>query len=255
MIIKIKDIILIFPINLGNIVVPDDWNFSHFSLVFYQCVDVGNNFYPDIVIATCFSPWLFQTLLFVLSRKLKNYWSFLWRFRFLYLLLFVLHFQLTYRLCCCVKSSNLAFVITSWWIVVTIPWIWQVAWIFPTRIIQTEIKNIFLVEDSINQRLLPIVIKEGEFLVILSHFLSHSGMGVQLSSSHGFEMRSYIKNEDLMVVMVETNQILLGSKEISDRLSERDGSFVFEYSSMIEDLERKFLIFFIVRGFVEQLVI
>jgi hypothetical protein len=53
--------------------------------------------------------------------------------------------------------------------------------------------------------LLPVVKKEGEFLFICSHFLSHTGIGVQLSICHGFEMLSNVKDEDLMVVVIEAN--------------------------------------------------
>jgi hypothetical protein len=44
-------------------------------------------------------------------------------------------------------------------------------------------------------------------------------MGVQLSDGHGLEMRSDVKNKDLVVIVIEANQILLGCEEISDGLS------------------------------------
>ncbi len=123
------------------------------------------------------------------------------------------------------------------------------------KIIEPEVEDVFLVEESINEGLFSVVEERGELFVFLSHFLFHAAMNIELPYSHGLEMFPDVKDVNLVVVMIESNEVLFCSKEIGNGFLNLDGPFVFKDSSMVENLEGKFFAVLIVRCFVEQLTV
>ncbi len=123
------------------------------------------------------------------------------------------------------------------------------------KVIEPEVEDVLLVEESINEGLFSVVEERGELFVVFPHFLAHAAVAVQLAYSHGLEMFPDVKDVNLVVVMVESNEVLFCSKEISNGFLKLDGPLVFEDPSMVENLERKFLAILVVCCFVEQLAV
>ncbi len=105
------------------------------------------------------------------------------------------------------------------------------------KIIEPEVEDVFLVEESINHGIFSVVEEGGELLIFLSHFLFHAAMNIELPYSHGLEVFPDVKDVNLVVVMIESNEVLFCSKEIGNGFLNQESSFIFEYSSMVEDLE------------------
>lgn len=123
------------------------------------------------------------------------------------------------------------------------------------KLIEPEVEDVLFVEESINEGLFSVVEEGGELLVVFSHFLPHAAMNVELPYSHGLKVFPDVKYVNLVVVMIESNEVLFCSKEIGNGFLNLDGSFVFKDSSMIENLKGKFFAALIVRCFVEQLTV
>jgi hypothetical protein len=53
------------------------------------------------------------------------------------------------------------------------------------KVIEPEVEDVFLVEESINEGLFSVVEEGCELFIFLSHFLFHAAMNIELPNSHG----------------------------------------------------------------------